>query len=92
MSYQPTHAHGFGGANRDTEIHPLCRAQSELSETQGCADKDSLFNLAEKTLELYRTLMEKGDLGNASAVWHISAELFRMACRHNVRLTDGENV
>jgi hypothetical protein len=35
MSDKTTYAHGFGGMNTDTPVHPSCRAQSKLSATPG---------------------------------------------------------
>lgn len=37
MSDKKTYAHGFGGMNAITEVHPNCRTQSELSATSGLA-------------------------------------------------------
>ncbi len=57
--------------------------RSEMAAPAGYADKDALFTLSEKLLVISKKLEQKGDVGAASNAWIISAELFRMACRHN---------
>ena len=60
-----------------------------LPPATGYADKDGLFKLAEKLLEISKALEKKGDAGTASNVWSISTEIFRLACRHNDELKNG---
>ena len=37
MSDDTQYAHGFGGMNADTKIHPNCKAQSSLAPARGSA-------------------------------------------------------
>jgi hypothetical protein len=42
MSDKTTYAHGFGGMNADTPVHPKVKGQSELSATAGSALEKSV--------------------------------------------------
>ena len=88
MSEKTQYAHGFGGMNADTEIHPNCQVPSSLSPARGYAAShaklyESLCRLRLLIITSAPQLIARSEYQNSHTALKEAEDLMR----HNEKLT-----